>query len=159
MLTIFTYTLHWLLWAWAGSTWPAVDRHGQQKHSICDTRVPYPMIRSIVKPVFRWFRQVHCIQMPRSGDLTIFMTTTDKTDCSRFIDCRTLTARGWKQGIANTPCYIPGLCIENKVPLGFLWQHQDKSYGFHWKHSEVLWWYLLTTSPFFTSWWALDGQI
>ena len=78
-----------LLCAWAESTWPAVDRSGQQKHSICDTCGPCPTIRSIVKPVFHQFRQVHCaFELLRYLYLAIgqfLWQQTDKTDC--FTPC------------------------------------------------------------------------
>ena len=52
------------LYTWAESTRlavGAVDRHGQQKCTICDARGPCQRNRSVLKPVFRWFRQIHCV--------------------------------------------------------------------------------------------------
>ena len=51
------------LCAWAESTWPAVgavDRRGQQKFTVCDARGPCQRNRSILKPLFRRFRRIHC---------------------------------------------------------------------------------------------------
>ena len=75
-----------LLCTWAESTWPAVDRHGQQKHSICDTCGPCQSIRNIVKSIstVSWYLWV--AQMPRSGDLAIFVRTTDRRQIS-FTPC------------------------------------------------------------------------
>ena len=74
--------------------WPAigtVDRHGQQKRTICDTRGPCQRNRSILKPVFRPFQWIHCAYMSfRCLDLKMWRfsyrrQTTDKTD--RFTPC------------------------------------------------------------------------
>ena len=87
------------------SIWGAVDRRGQQKYSVCNTRGPYQMILSIMKQIF--FKDSLCLrvaQMPRSRDLAIFvpmtmmtMTTTDgQTGC--FTPC----ACAWGNNIVWT---------------------------------------------------------
>ena len=37
------------------------DRHGQQKRTICDTHGLCQRNQSILKPVFHWFQQIHCV--------------------------------------------------------------------------------------------------
>lgn len=52
------------LCAWVESTWSAVgvvDRCGQHKQAIFDTCGLYQTIGSILKPVFHWFQQIHCV--------------------------------------------------------------------------------------------------
>ena len=55
----------------------------------------------------------------------------------------------------HASCYIPRLYIENKMPLNFLW-HFLYIYcmcGFFQKHFvQKIWWHLLITLAFFTSW-------
>ena len=76
------------LCTWAESTWPAVgtvDRHGQQKRTICDACGPCQRNWSILKPVFFLILMdslcLRVTQMPRSWEVAIFvplMTTDDR---------------------------------------------------------------------------------
>ena len=69
------------LCAWAESTWLAVgrvDRRGQQKRTICNARGPCQRNWSILKPVFRRFRQIHCAyESLRYLDLEMWRRQTD----------------------------------------------------------------------------------
>ena len=81
------------LCAWAQSTWPAVGtvpRRGQQKRAICDTRRPYQMIWSRLKPVFCWFGWICCAY-----------------DSLRCLDLEIWQFSYWRQMTTTTTDFIP----------------------------------------------------
>ena len=105
---IYMYVCWWFLSAHARpvvsmSTWLAVgtvNGRGQLKCTICDAHGPCQRNRSILKPVVRWFQQVHCAY-----------------ELLRYLDLERWRFSWWRQ----TDCFTPCACVfgVTRVPVTY----------------------------------------